>query len=177
MAFFTITISKKMLYLISTLGCIICYANIPIKHTQITQPIDKIIIEKSQRKLFLLRKGEIIKTYRISLGANPIGNKEYVGDHKTPEGSYVIDYKKPDSAFHLALHISYPSLKQIEIAKNNGYDSGGMIMIHGLKNGLGWIGRLHRFLDWTDGCIAVTNPEIEEIYQLSPQGTSVEIRP
>lgn len=93
------------------------YANIPIKHTQITQPIDKIIIEKSQRKLFLLRKGEIIKTYRISLGANPIGNKEYVGDHKTPEGSYVIDYKKPDSAFHLALHISYPSLKQIEIAK------------------------------------------------------------
>lgn len=167
----------KILYLIGIFGGLLFYANAQFEHLPITDPIDKIVVEKSQRKLFLLKEGEVVKAYPISLGANPIGTKKQEGDERTPEGNYVIDYKKSDSAFHLALHVSYPTPRQIDAAQREGYDAGGMIMIHGIKNGFGWIGRLHRLLNWTNGCIAVTNPEIEEIYRSTPTGTPIEIRP
>lgn len=139
--------------------------------------IDKILIEKKARSLTLLSKGNVVKTYKIALGRNPEGAKEKEGDNKTPEGIYKIDSRKDKSAYHLALHISYPNEKDKNRAKELGVSPGGSIMIHGIKNGLGWVGSFHRWFDWTKGCIAVTNKEIEEIYKLVPNGAVVEIKP
>ena len=138
---------------------------------------DRIVVEKAARTLSLYRDGQLLKTYRVALGRNPKGHKERQGDSRTPEGTYVIDFRKPDSRFHRALHISYPSAEDRRRARARGVHPGGDIMIHGLPNGTGAIGAAHRLRDWTDGCIAVTNEEIEEIWRLVPNGTKIEIRP
>lgn len=138
---------------------------------------DKILIEKKERRLTLLSKGKVLKTYPIALGGNPIGPKERQGDNKTPEGNYVIDARNKYSRFHLSLHISYPNEKDKKRARALGVAPGGDIMIHGIKNGLGWAGEKHAEIDWTQGCIAVTDEEIEEIEKVVPNGTAVEIRP
>lgn len=136
-----------------------------------------ILVEKSARRLTLLHNGLPLKRYKISLGRNPIGNKEEQGDNKTPEGVYKIDWRNKQSLFHRALHISYPTPDEVERARRRGVSPGGDILIHGLPNGRGWIGSLHSYLDWTRGCIAVTDEEIDEIWDAVPDGTSVEIRP
>ena len=138
---------------------------------------DKILIEKKERRLTLISKDKMLKTYKIALGGNPNGPKEREGDNKTPEGTYIIDSRNKDSRYHLSLHISYPNEKDKKRAKELGVLPGGDIMIHGIKNGLGWIDRFHTQFDWTKGCIAVTDEEIEEIDKLVPDGTAVEIRP
>jgi murein L,D-transpeptidase YafK len=138
---------------------------------------DRVLVEKSARRLTLMRNGNAFKTYRMALGRAPIGAKEYEGDQRTPEGIYTIDFRKPDSDYHLALHISYPEPRDIDRATAQGLSAGSDIMIHGLPNGRGWIGRFHRRSDWTAGCIAVADFEIEEIYRAVPDGTLVEIRP
>jgi tetratricopeptide (TPR) repeat protein len=140
-------------------------------------PVDKILIEKKARRLTLISKGEAIKTYRIALGGNPEGPKERQGDHKTPEGTYFIDAKNRNSQYHLSLRISYPNEADKKRALELGVSPGGDIMIHGIKNGLSWVGDAHASVDWTKGCIAVTDEEIQEIDKLAPVGTSVEIRP
>ena len=142
-----------------------------------TKAADKILIEKKKRRLTLLSKGEVIKTYKIALGGNPVGPKERQGDNKTPEGAYIIDSRNGNSGYHLSLHISYPNQKDIMRAKELGVFPGGDIMIHGIKNGFSWVGASHAEIDWTKGCIAVTDEEMEEIYQLVPNGTIVEIKP
>ena len=142
-----------------------------------TEPADKVLIEKKERRLTLLSKGEVIKTYKIALGGDPIGPKERQGDNKTPEGTYIIDSRNNNSEYHLSLHISYPNEKDEMRAKELGVSPGGNIMIHGIKNGLAWVGGSHAEVDWTKGCIAVTDEEMEEIYKLVPNGTIVEIRP
>ena len=139
--------------------------------------IDRILIEKSARRLMLISQGEVLKTYKIALGGNPIGPKERQGDNKTPEGTYVIDGRNMDSRFHLSLHISYPNERDKNRAKELGVSPGGDIMIHGIKNNFSWVGDAHTEVDWTKGCIAVTDEEIEEISKLAPNGTIVEIRP
>jgi murein L,D-transpeptidase YafK len=139
--------------------------------------VDKVLIEKEERLLMLLSRGKVLKTYKIALGGNPNGPKERQGDNKTPEGTYVIDSRNKDSRYHLSLHISYPNEKDKKRAKELGVSPGGDIMIHGLKNGHSWVGDSHTDVDWTKGCIAVTNEEIEEIAKLVPNGTIVEIRP
>jgi murein L,D-transpeptidase YafK len=138
---------------------------------------DKILVEKSVRHLTLIRAGKPLRVYRVSLGTHPIGPKEREGDGKTPEGLYVIDKKLMYSGFHRALHVSYPNAADRARAAVLGVSPGGDIMIHGLKNGLGWLGPLHHFSDWTQGCIAVTNAEIEEIWAMVAEGTPVEIVP
>jgi tetratricopeptide (TPR) repeat protein len=138
---------------------------------------DKILIEKKERQLTLISKDKVLKTYKIALGGNPNGPKERQGDKKTPEGTYVIDSRNKNSPYHLSLHISYPNEKDKKRAKELGVLPGGDIMIHGIKNGLGWIDRFHAQFDWTEGCIAVTDVEIEEIDKFVPDGTAVEIRP
>jgi tetratricopeptide (TPR) repeat protein len=140
-------------------------------------PADRILIEKKERRLTLISKGKVLKTYQIALGGNPNGPKERQGDNKTPEGTYVIDSRNKDSLYHLSLHISYPNEKDRKRARQLGVSPGGDIMIHGIKNGLSWVGELHTEVDWTKGCIAVTDEEIEEINTLAPNGTIVEIRP
>lgn len=138
---------------------------------------DKILIEKQARRLTLLAKDEVIKTYKIALGGNPVGPKERQGDNKTPEGAYIIDSRNGNSGFHLSLHISYPNAQDKKRARELGVSPGGNIMIHGIKNGFAPVGALHAETDWTEGCIAVTNQEMEEIYKYVPNGTIVEIIP
>lgn len=138
---------------------------------------DRIVVEKAARRLTLFRGATPLKSYRVALGRSPIGAKEQEGDQRTPEGIYSIDHHKPDSAFHLALHISYPNPDDIARATERGVAAGSDIMIHGLPNGRGWIGALHRTRDWTVGCIAVTDAQIEEIWRAVPDGTPIEIRP
>jgi murein L,D-transpeptidase YafK len=139
--------------------------------------VDRILIEKNARRLMLISQGEVLKSYNIALGGNPIGPKERQGDNKTPEGAYVIDGRNRDSRFHLSLRISYPNERDKKRAKELGVSPGGDIMIHGIKNGFSWVGDAHTAVDWTKGCIAVTDQEIEEIDKLAPNGTIVEIRP
>lgn len=125
----------------------------------------------------LLSKGEVIKTYKIALGGNPIGPKERQGDNKTPEGTYVIYSRNKNSRYHQSLAISYPNERDKQRAKELGVSPGSDIMIHGIKNGFSWVGDAHTEVDWTQGCIAVTDEEIEEICKVAPNGTIVEIRP
>ncbi len=138
---------------------------------------DRVLVEKAKRQLTLYSKGKEIKTYKIALGRNPVGPKTRQGDGRTPEGMYVVDGRKAKSAFHRALHISYPNAADRARARSLGVSPGGNIMIHGIKNGFGWMGAQHRSSDWTEGCIAVTDEEIEEIWRTVPNGTVVEIVP
>jgi murein L,D-transpeptidase YafK len=141
------------------------------------QQADKIVVIKSTRTMTLFHGAHVLKSYKVALGGDPVGPKRREGDHKTPEGNYVIDGKNAHSHFHLALHISYPDAADRERAGKLGVRPGGAIMIHGLPPAFAYLGALHRQTDWTDGCIAVTNAEIEEIWKLVPVGTRVEIRP
>lgn len=138
---------------------------------------DRIVIVKSSHTMTLMHGKDVLKTYRVALGTESVGAKEREGDHKTPEGIYVIDAKNPTSRFHLALHISYPNSKDREKARLLGVNPGGDVEIHGLPKGFGWLGAMQRRVDWTDGCIALTNEEIEQIYPLVAVGTVVDIRP
>jgi len=138
---------------------------------------DKIVIIKSARTMTLLSGAKTLKTYKVALGSVPVGPKRVEGDHKTPEGDYRIDAKNSHSQFHLSLHISYPNVADQERARSLGSRPGGAIMIHGLARPFAYLGPLHRQTDWTDGCVAVTNAEIDEIWKLVPVGTKVEIRP
>jgi murein L,D-transpeptidase YafK len=138
---------------------------------------DKILVEKAKRVLTLYSGDEPIKKYRVALGKNPLGHKVREGDKKTPEGVYYVDYRNSDSRFYKALHISYPNKNDIRQARSLGISPGSHIMIHGLKKELEWTGPYHRVMDWTDGCIAVTNYEIQEIWDMVPDGTPVEIVP
>jgi L,D-peptidoglycan transpeptidase YkuD (ErfK/YbiS/YcfS/YnhG family) len=142
-----------------------------------TEPADKVLIEKKERRLTLFSKGEVIKSYKIALGGNPVGPKVMQGDNKTPEGVYTVDTRNSNSEYHLSLHISYPNEIDKKRAKALGVSPGGNIMIHGIKNGLGWVGASHAKFDWTKGCIAVTDEEMQEIYKLVPDGTTVVIMP
>lgn len=138
---------------------------------------DRVVIDKSARTLTLFRGRRRLKTYLVALGRNPVGKKRQAGDGRTPEGRYRIDFRKPDSAFHRALHLSYPNAADRREARRYGVAPGGDIMIHGLPNGKGSIGQAHRAQDWTEGCIALTDEEIEEIWRAVPDGTAVEIKP
>jgi murein L,D-transpeptidase YafK len=138
--------------------------------------IDRIVILKSARQMTLMRGGNPVKTYKVALGTVPVGAKQRQGDHKTPEGNYTIDSKTEHSRFYRALHISYPSAADRERAKMS-VSPGGDVEIHGLGGKYGWVGDAHREYDWTDGCAAVTNQEIDEIWPMIAVGTPVEIRP
>jgi murein L,D-transpeptidase YafK len=138
---------------------------------------NRIVVLKSKRQLELYANGKLLKNYTVTLGRRPVGPKQREGDKRTPEGLYAIESHRPRSSFHRALKVSYPSVADRMAAEQRGEPPGGDIMIHGIRNGLGLVGRLQRCLDWTAGCIAVTNPEIEEIYRVVPDGTPIEIRP
>lgn len=140
-----------------------------------TPKADAVLVRKSESKLYLIAEGKPFKSYHVVFGANPAGHKQQEGDEKTPEGKYFLDYKKEDSAFYKAIHISYPNQKDMENAKKLGVNPGGFIMIHGQRNGLGWLSFASQFFNWTNGCIAVTNSEMEEIWQAVNAGTPIEI--
>jgi murein L,D-transpeptidase YafK len=139
-------------------------------------PVDRIVIAKGARTLSTFRSGRLLKAYRIALGQNPIGPKEEEGDRKTPEGVYSIDGRNAASDFHLALHLTYPSVADRERAAARGLNAGSDIEIHGLPNGHSPVD-VHPGTDWTAGCIAVMDNEIEELWRVVPLGTPVEIEP
>ncbi|HTR68495.1 MAG TPA: L,D-transpeptidase family protein [Terriglobales bacterium] len=138
---------------------------------------DRIVVLKRNRTLTLMSQGKELKTYKISLGGDPVGPKVREGDHKTPEGVYLLDRRNPKSKFYRAIHISYPNEQDRENAKRLGVSPGGDVFVHGLPNGFGAVGRAHLLRDWTDGCIAVTDDEMDEIWHAVPDGTVIEIRP
>jgi murein L,D-transpeptidase YafK len=159
------------------LGCLAGWAQLGSAPLPAGAGADRVRVHKSARSLELWGGGELLRTYRISLGRDPIGAKQRAGDGRTPEGHYVLDYRKLDSSFHRALHVSYPSPGDVAAAKSRKAEPGGLIMVHGLRNGLGFVGRLHTLKDWTDGCVAVRDDEIDEILRVVPDGTPIDIEP
>jgi murein L,D-transpeptidase YafK len=140
-------------------------------------PIDRIIVYKQQRKMVLLSNGQEIKQYRIALGEQPAGPKQRQGDHRTPEGSYILDSRLEHSQFYKAFHISYPNRKDMELARKLGVDPGGAIMLHGTPKEFAPSREGDPPGDWTDGCIAVTNQEMDELWKIVAVGTPIEIKP
>ena len=138
---------------------------------------DKVIIEKAARQLHLLQKGKIFRTFKIALGIVPIGDKKQEGDFKTPEGSYLLDARNPNSEFFLSIHVSYPNHADRREAAAQGVDPGGAIMIHGQPNEPTRSEAYYRTQDWTNGCIAVSNSDMIDIWLMTGENTPIEIRP
>lgn len=139
--------------------------------------IERVRVLKSEHKLQLVSEGKIIREFKIALGANPKGHKQQEGDGKTPEGIYALDYKKSDSAFYRAIHISYPNSTDVASAKARNVSPGGQIMIHGQKNGFGWLAFISQRFDWTNGCVALSNDDMNIVWTLVREGTTIEIVP
>ncbi|RNC72798.1 MAG: hypothetical protein ED859_01615 [Desulfuromonadales bacterium] len=138
---------------------------------------DRVVVIKSERRLMLLKNGEVLKSYEVALGKEPVGHKRRQGDKRTPEGVYVLDRRNAGSRFHRSIHISYPNRDDILNARKQGVAPGGDVMIHGLPKGMEKLEELHTVVNWTNGCIAVTNAEMDEIWRHVPDGTPIEIRP
>ena len=138
---------------------------------------DSVVVEKAARRLTLFHRGEPVKVYFVALGRNPVGDKVQRGDLRTPEGLFSIEARNPVSKYYKALRISYPDVRHVSRAAQLGVSAGGDIMIHGLGGQVQKLGAGHRLKDWTEGCIAVTNEEIDEIYRAVPVGSPIEIKP
>ncbi len=158
-------------------SCIAVLCAISVGQQVGAQHADRVVVLKKERTLQLLNSGKVIKSYKIALGGNPVGPKERQGDHKTPEGTYILDSRNAHSRFYKSIHISYPNDRDRAAARQRHVSPGGDVFVHGLPNGYEWIGSGHRLKDWTDGCIAVTDEEIDEIWSTVPNGTPIEIRP
>jgi murein L,D-transpeptidase YafK len=139
--------------------------------------VDKVLVVKSERSLHLLSRGETLKSYRVSLGKKPEGAKLMEGDRRTPEGFYWIDWRKNSDKFNLSMHISYPNARDLARARREGVSPGGMIMIHGTPVDEEYPEWYFHTLDWTEGCIALKNDDMREIWELVRDGTLIEIRP
>jgi len=139
--------------------------------------IDKVVVLKAERQLQLISNGEVLHRYRISLGRQPVGHKRQQGDQRTPEGIYTIDWRHESPAYNLSMHLDYPNLKDKMAAYKNDVDPGGMIMIHGTPIDEDYPEWYFEGLDWTNGCIALSNAEMREVWNLVPDGTLVEILP
>jgi murein L,D-transpeptidase YafK len=156
-------------------GCLLLIS--PGQQAPTPTKADFVLILKKDHVMELLAGGKVIRTYKVAIGQGGLAPKEREGDARTPEGRYIIDSQNAASSYHKALHISYPNADDRQRAARLGVAPGGAVMIHGLPNDKGWLGPTHRLYDWTLGCIAVTDSEIDEIWNLVPVGTPVEIRP
>jgi murein L,D-transpeptidase YafK len=143
----------------------------------VLQPVDRIVVHKAGRKMALYREGQLVASYRVSLGLAPSGQKQREGDFRTPEGSYRLTRRNAKSDFFLAVQVSYPEATDIAIARRNGWAPGGSIMVHGLPNFLKYPRDRYLNSDWTDGCIALSNEDMLDFWLLTGQGTPIEIRP
>lgn len=145
--------------------------------TDASSTIDLVKVDKSDRLLSLFSRGKVVAKFHVALGRNPIGHKQREGDRRTPEGRYVLDFRKRDSAFFRAIHISYPNRTDVRNARRLGVSAGGAIMIHGQPNGLESLAAVTQRSDWTDGCIALTNEDMQKVWDLVPMPTPIEIVP
>lgn len=139
--------------------------------------VDSLVVYKSKKELQAYAAGKLLKTYQISLGGSPQGHKAYEGDQKTPEGKYTINAKNANSGYHKNLGVSYPNEQDIAYAKSIGKSPGGDIKIHGIRNGIGSINKFQRLFNWTNGCMALTDAEIDELFAAVKLGTPIEIKP
>lgn len=139
--------------------------------------IDRLVVYKAKRQMWAYHGEELLKIYPVSLGFNPVGHKQFEGDGKTPEGLYRINERNPNSGYHKNLGVSYPNAADKAYAASQGKEPGGLIKIHGLPNGKGAIGRHHLRRDWTNGCIAVTDDEVDELYRSVVYNAPIDIRP
>lgn len=159
------------------LALIFAWANWPASQLRGGGRADRLVVSKSERTLTVWQQDKVLVVYPVSLGGQPLGAKSVEGDQRTPEGVYRISQHKADSTCYRALRISYPDAQQVARSKAEQKNPGGNIMIHGLKNGWGWLGRCHRWWDWTAGCVAVTNAEMDLLWDAVADGTPVELRP
>lgn len=144
---------------------------------QAEQKADLVVVKKSESRLFLERDGKAFASFQVAFGANPKGHKQRQGDERTPEGRYVLDSKNAASSFYKAIHISYPNAADKVAAKARGIDPGGLVMIHGQKNGFGWFAPITQHFNWTDGCIGLRNRDIDKVWESVDVGTPIEIHP
>jgi murein L,D-transpeptidase YafK len=165
--------SAQLVLLVLVLGISFSFA----AETKNPTRVNRVVVYKKERKLILLSEGKEVRSYQIALGGEPVGPKTRQGDHRTPEGVYKLDSRNPNSQYYKAFHISYPNAKDLAAARKAGVPPGGDIMLHGLGKKYGWVGKAHTAHDWTDGCIAVTNEEMDELWELVPTGTEIEIKP
>lgn len=142
-----------------------------------SQKADEVLVIKSERRLYLINNGKTFATYKVTFGGDPNGHKQIQGDQKTPEGKYLLDYKNANSRYYKSIHISYPNKKDRENAKRLGASPGGEIMIHGQLNGWEWAAPLVQLFSWTDGCIALTNKDMDQLWLAIDPGTPIEIKP
>ncbi|SFC06348.1 L,D-transpeptidase catalytic domain [Flexibacter flexilis DSM 6793] len=149
----------------------------PEKKLPKTASVDSLVVYKSQHKLLVFAGQQPMKTYIVSFGANPVGKKTFEGDERTPEGLYFINDKNPKSGYHKNLGISYPNKADTKNARKQNKRAGGQVKIHGLRNGLGFVGKFQRWYNWTNGCIAVTDAEMDELYESVRVGTPIRIKP
>ncbi|MGA6984891.1 MAG: L,D-transpeptidase family protein [Terriglobales bacterium] len=157
---------------------IVLFASWPCLFAQSpTAGADRVVVYKGARRLVLLSQGKELRSYKVALGGEPVGPKTRQGDHRTPEGLYVLDSRNQNSHFYKAFHISYPNAQDIAAARKLGVNPGGDIMLHGLPKEYAWVGKAHALHDWTDGCVAVTDEEMDEIWKLVRVGTPIEIKP
>lgn len=159
--------------LIAIVGSVLCGAGAAAA----AQHVDLVRVDKSERRMELVAAGTVVRTYTIALGADPVGHKRREGDERTPEGRYVLDWRNARSIAYRSIHISYPNAEDSALARAGGYSPGGSIMIHGQPNGYGWWSWLLQKFDWTDGCIAVTDADMAEIWDMVDNGTPIEINP
>ena len=138
---------------------------------------DRVVVKKGERRLLLMHGDSILRTYKVALGLNPVGHKERAGDFRTPEGRYRLTRRNPRSDFFLSIQVSYPNDQDLKKARRNGWDTGGSIMIHGLPNQLKHTPAYYENRDWTDGCIAVSNADMLEIWLLTANNTPIDILP
>jgi murein L,D-transpeptidase YafK len=141
------------------------------------QLADFVLVVKSESRLYLFREGRELASFKVVFGANPRGHKQQQGDERTPEGRYTLDYKNANSLYYKSIHISYPNERDRENARKRGVDPGGDIMVHGQRNGYEAFSTIAQLFNWTNGCIALTNSEMDVVWQKVNPGTPIEIRP
>jgi murein L,D-transpeptidase YafK len=161
-------VPRFIIFFISLLLAFVCKAE---------EIADSVLVEKSKNTLTLLKNGKSIATYHVVFGGNPVGHKEHEGEKKTPEGIYTLDSKNANSAYSKAIHISYPNAQDIANAKSKGVPAGGAVMIHGQKNGFGWASIAVQRINWTAGCIALSNEDMEKVWKSISVPTTIEIKP
>lgn len=162
---------------IAVLTALTVYYFLPEKGMPEGTKVDRLVVYKSKRRMMAYSNGQLVRTYRISLGDTPVGDKRQEGDEKTPEGSYRISGKGLMPNYHKHLRISYPDSEDKREARLAGRDPGGGILIHGLQHRFSFVGKFHRWYDWTNGCIAVTDEEVAELEKAVKVGTPIEIHP
>ena len=148
-----------------------------LRSTESLPAVDRVVVHKEERRLYLLHGETVVRSYKVALGVNPVGPKERAGDFRTPEGRYYLNRRNPRSEYFLSIQVSYPNEADLKRARRNHWDTGGSIMIHGLPNQLKHDPKYYEISDWTDGCIALSNADMVEVWLLTPDNAPIDILP